>query len=587
MGKRRPKLSPDTPWEQLQLQFTSEEQRDYERIRPIVLFGHSLPERAQETQTPERTLRRQVAAFDQHGMRSLVPADTPKPFQRVPAPIHDMILDLHAEHPPMRPNEIATICYLRTGYHPSPHTIKQLLAKAVPSTQHQRRFPPYHAISDPFERRRAIVRLHAEGWNKKSIAAYLQISRQTVHTTLRRWIEEGLQGLPHKSRARRPRPRRVTLRTIEAVRKLQRNPQLGAWRIAAALKQQGIPASPRTVTRIMARNREVYAELQHPPRVPQTKQTMPYLAVRRHQYWTVDIRYIDVHRLGGGMVYCITILDNYSRAVIASALIRSQDLTAYLMVLYAAIQSCGAPEVLVSDSGSVFRAKRAQAIYRALGIRKEYIARRQPWQSYIETQFNVQRRMADFHFAQAATWEEIVGVHERWVTDFNFQDHWAHRARRDERFSPADVLAWVRGRPFEERQLQRIFYTLRTSRRVDQHGYVRFRHYRVYSERGVSGRDVVLWLYKETLTVTFREQTLAAYTVKYARRRQEFESIHDPILYPSTVQSSQRTLWDLTDDDWYKVVRLPRYRPYQRGSRRPHPLQLAFTLDDTCSNTAA
>src|SRR5215211_7179641 len=51
-------------------------------------------------------------------------------------------------------------------------------------------FPPYHAIADPTQRRLAVVRLHVEGWNAKSIAAYLETSRQTVHTTLKRWAEE-------------------------------------------------------------------------------------------------------------------------------------------------------------------------------------------------------------------------------------------------------------------------------------------------------------------------------------------------------------------------------------------------------------
>jgi len=40
----------------------------------------------------------------------------------------------------------------------------------------------------------AIVRLHVEGWNAKSIAAYLETSRQTVHATLKRWSEEEFAG---------------------------------------------------------------------------------------------------------------------------------------------------------------------------------------------------------------------------------------------------------------------------------------------------------------------------------------------------------------------------------------------------------
>jgi hypothetical protein len=38
----------------------------------------------------------------------------------------------------------------------------------------------------------------------------------------------------------------------------------------------------------------------------------------------VDIRYLD-HQLGGGNIYSMTILENYSRAVLAGAISRTQD----------------------------------------------------------------------------------------------------------------------------------------------------------------------------------------------------------------------------------------------------------------------
>jgi putative transposase len=129
---------------------------------------------------------------------------------------------------------------------------------------------------------------------------------------------------------------------------------------------------------------------------------MPFKAVRRHQYWTVDLRYLD-HQLDDSNVYCISIVENYSRAILASGLSRTQDLTAFLIVLFAAVRQHGAPEALVSDSGSIFVAKQARRIYRALKIRKEQITLRQAWRSYIETTFNIQRRMADWHFAQATS----------------------------------------------------------------------------------------------------------------------------------------------------------------------------------------
>ena len=60
--------------------------------------------------------------------------------------------------------------------------------------------------------------------------------------------------------------------------------------------------------------------------------------------------------------------------------------------------------------------------------------------------------------------------------------------------SPAAVLAWVHGREFSPAALQRVFYATRFGRTVDRLGYVRFRHWRVYGERGVAGEHAAVWL---------------------------------------------------------------------------------------------
>ena len=94
-------------------------------------------------------------------------------------------------------------------------------------------------------------------------------------------------------------------------------------------------------------------------------------------------------------------------------------------MLYAAIRQHGRPEALVSDGGSIFKAEQARELYQKLGITKEWMAERQAWQSYIETTFNIQRRMAAWHFRQAASWAELQAVHDRWVADYTYQVHWA------------------------------------------------------------------------------------------------------------------------------------------------------------------
>lgn len=173
----------------------------------------------------------------------------------------------------------------------------------------------------------------------------------------------------------------MTLRAMEAVRRLQQNPNLGEFRVHAALAQIGIHLSPRTCGRILTLNRELYG-LEKPKGPVKEKKEMPFVARRRHQFWTVDVRYLKGHNLGY-RTYVISVLDNHSRAVLSSALTRTQDLASYLSVLYAAVERYGSPEALVTDGGGIFRAGQARAVYGALGIAKHEIERGRPWQSYI------------------------------------------------------------------------------------------------------------------------------------------------------------------------------------------------------------
>ena len=573
---RRQGIEPTDDWQQLQLLTQFPEQLTYELLRPVVLFGLSPAERARQTGAPQRTLYRQVARFEAEGMRSLF-APSREQRRHLPDEIRQAIVTLSAEYPALRPHQIATICEVRFGRRPSPHTVKRVLAEEPVPAGITRRFPLYHQIPDPAERRLAIIRLHSEGWTKQSIAGYLETSRETVHATLRRWIEEGVYGLDDKSHARKPGVRKVDLRTIALVRELQENPELGEFRVHAALKQLGIEISPRTCGRILARNRRLYG-LAKPARGRKEPREMPFRARWRHQYWTVDIRYID-HSLDDERVYCISILENYSRAVLASGISRRQDLTAYLMVLYAAIRQHGAPEALVSDGGSVFRAKQAQQIYTVLGITKLEIERRQPWQSYIETQFNVQRRMADWHFAQATSWSELQAAHDRWVVDFNYQSHWAHRERGDGRQSPAEVLGWVSGRQFSPEELHRAFYTTRFGRRLSQTGYLRFRHWRLYGEHGLAGEAVAVWLYGEQLTVAFADDPLAQYQVSYQPDHQQLSAVVETQLFETPYRSPQLGLWDRDEVEWFSVIRVPPYAA-RRQAAPADVVQLSFFVGD-------
>src|SRR5690349_7281961 len=132
-------------------------------------------------------------------MQSLFEAEPVEDKRALPGTIRLAIVQLRAEYPPFRPNELATICEVRFERRPSSHTIQKILATEPPPAEVVRRFPPYAEMADPSERRGAILRLHSEGWNVASIAGYLGTTRRRVYETMKRWWEEGPAGLEDKA----------------------------------------------------------------------------------------------------------------------------------------------------------------------------------------------------------------------------------------------------------------------------------------------------------------------------------------------------------------------------------------------------
>ncbi|MBA3414404.1 MAG: helix-turn-helix domain-containing protein [Chloroflexia bacterium] len=565
----RAQRPPTDDWEQLRLLVTSPEQETYEVLRPIVLFGQPSSERARETGVPERTLRRTVARFETTGMRSLFDPDPPPPAsdrRRLPVGIRAAIGALKAEYPAFGPFEIARICQHRFDRPVSYHTVAKVLAGEPLPLLRPRRFPRYHDMADPVARRKAIVDLYLDGWSAKAIAGYLATSRTRVYDTLRRWVAEGLPGLADRSRAPRHHARKVDLRAMAAIRRLQANPELGEFRVHAALAQLGIDLSPRTCGRILALHRDLGAPMPAAA-TPHQAQPMPFAAQRRHQYWSVDVRYVDDHQLGTGKpAYVISILENFSRALLASAISPRQDLTAYLIALRAAVETHGAPEVLVSDSGGIFKAKHAQAIYAALGIAKREIDRGQAWQNYVETHFNVMRRMADHHYAKATSWPELQAVHDRFFHDFNHQPHAAHGDRPKGRRSPAAVLGWVHGAWCDPADLDRLF-RLRTTQVLNPAGSIRFRHWRLYGERGLAGERAAVWVAGETLTIEYRAEALIQYRVALEPDGRRLREVSEPTALPHRHPSPQPFLPPLEETAWHPARRLAPYRPHRKRER--------------------
>ncbi len=232
---------------------------------------------------------------------------------------------------------------------------------------------------------------------------------------------------------------------------------------------------------------------------------MPFAAPRRHQYWSVDVRYIEDHALGTGKpVYVISVLENFSRALLASAISPRQDLTAFLIVLRAAVEAHGAPRSSSATAAASSRRSRPRRSTGALGIAQGGRSTPgQAWQNYIETHFNVMRRMADHDFAQATTWAELQAVARPLLPQLQ-----PPAALRPPATAPTDAAArprcWAGCRgPGATRPTSTGSSGCGRRACSMRGGYLRFRHWRLYGERGLAGERAAVWVWDETLTIEY------------------------------------------------------------------------------------
>lgn len=267
------------------------------------------------------------------------------------------------------------------------------------------------------------------------------------------------------------------------------------------------------------------------------------------------------------MVYCISILENFSRACLSSAISLRQDTEAFFAVFYKAVRAYGVPEVLVSDNGRVFISHATRRLCEHLGIEKKEIKKGKPYQNYIETFFNVQRRMADWSFEKAHSWEDLLAAHEKWMRAYNFQRHLAHEKRDDGCHSPAAVLGWVKGVQPEPDQVYRAFVAICETRTETAAGYARFRNFLLYGEQGLAGKKTLINIFQDVLTLEYGEDPLSRYSVEWQPDDRHLLRVGNPRLYDHPYQSPQLLLWEPGDVEWFVIIRTapPERRRRKKG----------------------
>src|SRR5882724_4223281 len=198
--------------------------------------------------------------------------------------------------------------------------------------------------------------------------------------------------------------------------------------------------------------------------------------------------------LEGVKWWSLVMLEGYSRTMLAGAMAPTEATWVALMVLYTACQQYGVPAYLVSDSGGAYTSNEFEAVCTRLQIRHETIVSTQgeSYLNWMETHFNIQRRLYDYQFSLARTPAELEERHQAFIQTYNTTAH--QGLLKDQRRPPipVEVLGEAKGRVYAPDELARAFAQAVFPRTTNQHGCVTLHSYHFHVEAGLPQTQVLL-----------------------------------------------------------------------------------------------
>jgi transposase InsO family protein len=215
------------------------------------------------------------------------------------------------------------------------------------------------------ERREVLAKVDEVRWGKRQKLRELDVPRSTYY----RWRQQarGVEG----SRSWRPwnalRPEdEATVLAVAQEMPEWRSRQLAAW----LTDEMGLGVSESTVYRLLRREGLV-KRLEYQLAAGKEYE---HKTTGAHQLWATDASYFRV--VGWGYYYLVTVMDDYSRFILAHKLQRDMTADSLLEVVQEAIDATGMDDVpvrdrtkLLSDNGSGYVSRAFREYLQQVGIR--------------------------------------------------------------------------------------------------------------------------------------------------------------------------------------------------------------------------
>jgi len=297
------------------------------------------------------------------------------------------------------------------------------------------------------EKAAVLARVETMVRRKRQALSELGIARSTYYRW-RQWHRcDGLES--HSGDRGRPWNRILPEEEGKILTAARDIPELSSRQLAAWITDNaGFAVSESTVYRILRREGLVKR-----PEVQlvagkeyHTKTTRP------HQMWATDASYFRV--VGWGYYYLVTVMDDYSRFILAWKLQRDMSAASLIEVIQEAIDATGMTEVsiedrtkLLSDNGAGYVSSAFRDYLHLVGIRHILAAPFHP-----QTNGKLERYHQTIKREVNQVPYELPGQLERAITNFveyyNFRRY--HKALGD--VAPADVLHGMRDQILQRRK---------------------------------------------------------------------------------------------------------------------------------------